>query len=501
VLRCLLCVSSVAVVAVLSACGATAGSGPGPDPAAAVPRGVDLYVEVTLRPDGETRDDALAAAGKVLDTRDPEARIRSLVAQAGASADPPIDYAKEIEPWLGDRAGLWVAAGAGTPGVAAVIAVRDADRARRSMEAIVARSHASQKPWVMAEGDYLLLGTQAEVNRGFGAIDGDALAGDERYTRTLETLDPDRIAHYYVDVRGLMEAAMAEEPDAASPLGPVAPKLLAAFAEPQAGSFSADGDRLVLESVAPGGGLAGALTRLGGGTPAELTKGLPGDGWAAFGIADAGRTARAVFEAMAGAFGGAAVTSQLRRETGIDLEQDLFAWLGDAAAFARGDSEATLDGGLVLEAEDAERSATAFGKALGLLRIHGGIDPRPVRVEGADAAFAARLPDAPKPMVLARDADRVVMAYGEPAAAAALSGDAPLEDSGAYAAAADALDGMQPAGLLWMPGMMRIADALAPPGDQDYVKARPYLDAFGALASGSQTEDGQVRSRLAAGLR
>jgi hypothetical protein len=501
VLRRLLCLPCLAVVAVLSACGGSAGSGPGPDPAKAVPRGADLYLEVTLRPDGQTRDDALAAAGKVLDTGDPAARIRSLVQQAGAAADPPIDYAKEIEPWLGDRAGLWMTAGAGAPGVAAAIAVRDAEQARRSMEAIVARSDARDKPWVEAKGDYLLLGTHAEVDRGLRALDGDALADDERYTKALERLDPDRLAHYYMDARGLMDAAMAQKPDAASPFDLVGPKLLAAFAEPRAGSFSADGDRLVLESVAPGGGLAGALTRLGGGSPAALTKALPGDAWAAFGIADAGRTARAVFEAIAGAFGGAAVTSQLRSATGIDLEQDLFAWLGDAAVFARGDREAALDGGVVLEAEDTERAATAFGKALGLLRTRGGLDPRPVRVAGADTAFAARLPDAPKPLVLARDADRVVVAYGEPAAAAALSGDARLEDSEAYAGAKAALDGMDPAGLLWMPAVVRLADALAPRDDADYVKARPYLEAVAAFATGSQTEDGRIRSRVAAGLR
>jgi hypothetical protein len=46
---------------VLSACGAS-GSGNGADPAAAVPRGVPFYLEVTVRPEGVTREDALAAA-------------------------------------------------------------------------------------------------------------------------------------------------------------------------------------------------------------------------------------------------------------------------------------------------------------------------------------------------------------------------------------------------------------------------------------------------------
>ena len=49
----------------VAGCGSGAASG-GEDPASAVPANAAIYVDATVRPDGEVRDDALAPAGKVL---------------------------------------------------------------------------------------------------------------------------------------------------------------------------------------------------------------------------------------------------------------------------------------------------------------------------------------------------------------------------------------------------------------------------------------------------
>ena len=38
-----------------------------------------------------------------------------------------------------------------------------------------------------------------------------------------------------------------------------------------------------------------------------------------------------------GAFGGAALTAQLESQTGINLERDIFSWIGDIAVYAHGD--------------------------------------------------------------------------------------------------------------------------------------------------------------------
>lgn len=500
------------------ACGGS-GSGAAADPAAAVPRGVPFYVEVTLRPEGDARDGALAAASKLLRTDDPEGRIRELLQQAGADDEHghTVDFAKEIEPWLGDRAGLWLALpakGAQDPGVGLAVAVTDPEAARGSIEAIARRDgkltsrSAAGRDYVVAEDgtaiavadDYALVATEGELRRAFAALDGDGLAGDERYAKAIDPLEADRLAHYYLDLKPLVEAGLAAAPEAATQLGPLKPFLASRLAQAQAGSFTADGERLLLEDVAPEeGGLAQGIPALSG-TPAPLLKELPADAWAALGLARAGQSLRTVFDEAAGALGGAALSAQVRSELGIDLEQDVFAWMGDVAVFARGAATAEVEGALVIEVTDEARAAAAFGKVVGLLRTRGGLDPQPAKVDGADTAFSIELPGVPRPLLLARGNGRVVAGYGAEAAAAGLGSGTKLGDAPAYRDARDALDGFDPSLLVSLPAVLGLVDATGRP-DPGYAEAKPYLDALGVLAAGTHADGGRIRSRVGTGLR
>jgi hypothetical protein len=529
-LRRLILLLALPAAALSSAC-SSSGSGAGSDPASAVPAGVPFYVEVTLRPEGDARDGALAAAGKVLRTDDPAGRIRELLQEAGRSGEDEVDFAKEIEPWLGDRAGMWVAQpplpcdageGAGVDAgegagvdAGAVVAVRDAEAARTSLHAILARQ-GEQLTTKTADGreyevgkdgmalavtdDFAVVASsEAGIRRGLAALDGEGLASEDRYAKAVGTLPENRLAHYFVDVKALVEKAMAADPGVGTQLGPLQGLLTAQMA-PQAGSFSADGDRLVLESVTDaGGGLAAKLGSLGIGEASPLLTALP-DAWGALAVPKAGASLRAVLGELAGALGGTAIAGQLRGEYGIDLEQDVFSWMGDAGLFVRGAEADAVDGALVIEATDEAKAAAAFGKAVGLLRVRAGLDPRPVEVSGADGAFAVRLPDAPQPAVLARGGGRVVVAYGAAAAESALGGGRRVGDSAAYGDARKALDGYEPAGFVSVPAILALVDS-AGAGDAEYRKAKPYLEAFSAFAAGSRTEGDTTRSRAAAGLR
>ena len=85
-----------------------------------------------------------------------------------------------------------------------------------------------------------------------------------------------------------------------------------------------------------------------------------------------------------------------------------------------------VDGGAVIQITDKAKATSAFGKLIGLLRTQGGTDARPVKIDGAEAAFEIRRPGAPKPIVVARGSDKAVITYGAEAAKAALSPDAKL---------------------------------------------------------------------------
>src|SRR6185503_14087636 len=71
----------ICAVAALTAagCGESAGAGGDADPAALVPASAPIYAEAAVQPTGERREDALAAAGKLLRTGDPAGKLRQLI--------------------------------------------------------------------------------------------------------------------------------------------------------------------------------------------------------------------------------------------------------------------------------------------------------------------------------------------------------------------------------------------------------------------------------------
>jgi hypothetical protein len=516
----LLSLALVAAVSI-SACGSGGTGSGGTDPAAAVPQGVALYAEVVLRPEGSVREDALAAAGKVLRTSDPAARIRRLIQDGLTSDGTKVDFAKDVEPWLGDRAGVWFTMPAregAEPGGAAVVAVRDADEARAKIDELAARngekltprssgSHdyevSSDGTAVAVEDDYAFLGTEGEVKRGLATLDGDGLAKEARYASAIEPLESERLAHYFLDLKTLFDAALRADPSAASQLGPFRGAVTTLMAGgPQVGSFSADGDRLTVETVSKGGGLAGQLGALWGVSASPLLRELPGDAFGAAAVPKLGPALRTLYGGIGGLIGSAAAAQQLREQYGIDLEQDVFSWIGDTGLFVRGASVDAVDGALVVQATDQARATTAFGKLVGLARTRGGLDPQPVRVDGADAAFSMALPDVPEPLVLARGHGRVVAGYGTRAAADGLSASSKLGDADAMGLAEDALDGkVEPAMLVAVAPVLALAESAGANDDPDYQKAKPYLQAFDVVATGGKREGDLMRSRMAAGLR
>jgi Protein of unknown function (DUF3352) len=503
----------------VSACGGSSGKA-GADPASAVPSGTSIYVEGVLRPEGDQRDDVLDAARKLLRTGDPERRIHELVDQGLKKSDGgPLSYGRDIEPWLGQRAGVWATGlQRAQPGYVVLVATKDAEKAQRSIDdglkrtgkRVTERSFGDVDYQVDSDGvaagivgDFFAVGTEAEFKRTITALDGRSLAEDKGYRRAIGELSDSRLGHFYLDVGPLVEAALRADPKASGRADQI--RALFPFDKlgPVAGAFLADGDRLALDVVMTGEG-AGVLKSFGlltatGTTP--LLAELPGDAWAAAGSPQVGRSLKGVFDRVAGALGGTVAAQQLRQSTGLDLEQDVFGWMGDAALFVRGSSKADLEGGLVVQSTDEALSTRAFGKFAGLARTQGGQDVQPVRVAGADAAFQVANPDLDKPIVLARGNGRVVLAYGERAAADGLKPAQRLGDADVFAQAKATLGGdYQPAFLVSMPALLAAIEKAGHP-DPGYARAKPYLEALSVIAGGSRSEAKRVRSRVAVGLK
>jgi hypothetical protein len=500
-------------------CGGSTASG-GDDPASAVPANAAFYAEASVRPEGDLRDDALAAAGKVLRTQDPQAEIDELVAKAFAgSEDPKLDYEKDVAPWLGEKVAIWGAANASSEEDfrgSVIATVTDEDEAQAAIDRAIEGSDETFSERSYKDVDYrastdgaaglvegfAVFGTEPEVKKTIDAVKGDGLDAHDRFQKAMDGLEDDRLGSFYVDVRSLLDTALRQDPEAAAQLEQA--KRLIAFDKigPVAGAFMADGDRLAMDATAevPEGAFPAGLGALAGGGSTPLLGELPGDSWIAFGMPEFGPALQGIYQQVAGALGGAAIENQLRQELGLDLQQDVFSWIGDVALFARGTTEDTIEGGLVIEVTDPARARTAFGKLVGLAQSRGGTSAKPIEIPGAETAFEAAAPGAPKPVVAARSADRVVIALGRQAATDALGGGERLADSDTYGAAKSVLGDVEPGFLLSMPAVLELVRSSGE-ADADFEQAEPYLEAFGVVAGGSSRDGDTARSRTAAELR
>jgi Protein of unknown function (DUF3352) len=517
-IRLLLLPCLLLIAAALAACGGGGGAADA-DPATAVPAGTALYFEGVVRPEGDQREDVLDAAGKVLRTDDPEAKVRELIDKAFKESDNSnTDYKKDIEPWLGEKAAVWVTGvDRGKPGYVALLAAKDTEKAQEAIDKGIkedggkVRSESYEGVDYQVDedgvaggivGDFFVAGTEPEFKRTIKAEKGDSLAEDKRFTGTVDELDEDRVGLFYIDLKPFFEQALKADPDAAAQLQQFRSVFPIDKLDPLAGALLADGDRIAFDTLMRGPGVTAlrAFTPFLGAGETPLVKELPGDAWVAYGLPNVGPGLKNLFTKLAGAFGGAAATQQLQQQYGINLDRDVFSWIGDIGLWLRGSSQADFEGGLVIEATNADNMRSAFGKLVGLIQSQGGQQVRPVKVDGAAAAFAVDQTDLGKPVIIARSDERVVVSVGEQATADALSPAQKLGDSELYKQGKEALDGFEPTLLVSMPDVIKAVDASGE-ADPDWAKAKPYLEAFTVIASGGSVEDDELKSRVAAGLK
>ena len=96
-----------AAVAVLAGCGSSSSPGTSASPATVTPASTPLYLEAVVRPEGTLKADATTAASTLTGRPKPfEGLLRLL---AGPTGKTP-NYSKEVEPWLGPHAGVFLSA-------------------------------------------------------------------------------------------------------------------------------------------------------------------------------------------------------------------------------------------------------------------------------------------------------------------------------------------------------------------------------------------------------
>lgn len=512
----------------LAACGSDSSGGGGPDPATAAPAKAPVYVEVTVRPEGDLKDNTLDIAGKLLSSDDPEAELKKLLQDSGSRSDTAdIDYDEDLKPWLGQRAGFFITELKDSDAQGSlVLQTTDADKAKEILDreirepakaggpapkvteaeyngATIAVSDTDNAQAVV--DDFALVGTEGGVKAAIDTLksDGGALADADQYKKATEALgdEDETLGSLYVDIKAVVDQGVASgelEKDEATAVRQL---FSATGFESISAGLSVQEDALRVDIASPVSKKQPDL-----GNPSEAVAALPGDSWLALGIGDVQKVVEyqldqlSTITSLAGQGDVNTIIEQLNRELKINIREDLLSWMGEGAIFVRGTNLADIGGALVVQTKDAAKAKEAIPTIQRLVRLFGqgeGVRVRPLSASGVDAGFTVLTEQAPLPINVALAGDKFIVAVTDTALQAAIKPDGTLGDNADFKAAADALgDGIKPALYLGFKPIVTLAEGFGVQDDANYKQVKPTLDALRALAAGGNSDDDVNRQRL-----
>jgi Protein of unknown function (DUF3352) len=461
-----------------------------------------LYGEVTLSPEGDQKEAVDTIVSKFPGEGSAGDRIQELVDKALKESGSRISYRDDIEPWLGDEAAFFVT-GKNMDQNALLVAADDEDQARAALEKS-AKGKVTLKTYkdveyLMDEADetntgavfdgFLVIGTEGGVK---AAIDtskgGSTLSDSDDYTGAIDDLSDDRLGVLFVNSPQLLK-------DNTNAAAGIPENFKKVFEEPSVVTVDADNDGVAFEGSLPQD-TAGTLPFLGQGS--ELIKDLPADSWLAMAQPDFDKTLDFFIESAAGFAGGRdALERQFKAATGLDLQKDVLDWMGDFGVFVRGTRVATVEGALIIETSD-EAASGRFIDRLRRLAVTQADNPGdrvvPLSAPGGGEGFTLVSRSIPRPIHLFQRDGRVVLAFGNRAAADAVDSGEPLGDSEGYSQAADSLGDYDVSFYLAVAPLLQLVDSTSTAADANWQEAKPYLEPLSALVGGTSGDEGDLKS-------
>jgi len=488
------------VAGAISGCGSSNNPGASADPAGVVPATAPIYAGADVRPEGAEKSGALAAGSSLTHERDPYLRLLAALQTPGS---PPLDFSRDVAPWLGRRAGVFLSslssAGAllplleqgllgssaaggsfpfGTSGAqgAIVLDTTDSGKAHSFLTAQAAHAGAQASSYrgvsyeVTSGGvalglvhSFAVIGSESGMHSVIDTeLGGPALAAASGYAKLLAAAPPEALAHLYMNPAGA--TAEAAGPQGASGLlgllGGAREANVSLLAK--TGSLKLYADALTAAGTTTPGGLLSA-----GAEGARALGELPGNSWLALGLGHVGSTLgedvlglRELATLLTGASGasagasagGLSVTGLIEGlltplaalgANSAEAHQAFASWMGSGGVYASGSGLLELKAAVVIESKNPTLSRAAVAKLAALLR-RGGNSTQTVSIPGTDAAFSAHVKGLPVLLYVAdgRDAagqQKFVLGLGEASVTEALSPSTTLASSAARSAAAATL--------------------------------------------------------------
>ncbi|HEX7610067.1 MAG TPA: DUF3352 domain-containing protein, partial [Solirubrobacteraceae bacterium] len=490
----------VAAALALAACGSSKSSGTSADPAGAVPASAPVYAGADVRPEGTEKTNALAAGHAITGQADPYVRLLAALQAPGA---PPLDFARDVSPWLGPHAGIFLSSvssaaallpllehgllgtgssagglpfGTGHAQGAIVLDTSDLSKATSFVEAQAkqAGAHAASYRGAAYQATaggiafgvvhrFVVIGSESGLHSVVDTtLGGPALAQASSYAKLLAQAPAGALAHVYSDPTAGGEAAA----------GAKASGVLALLAGTRkanislvAGASSLDlyADTITSASTGTPGGLLSASSE-----GAKALGELPGDSWLALGLAHLGqslgsdivglRELASLGTSLGGSAPSAPSTSALSVKSLLEgllaplsvlsansaqARHDFTSWMGSGAVYAAGSGLLELKGAVIIESKNAALSRLAVAKLAA--ELHRAGDPVvPARIPGAEASVGVKVSGLPLLLNIAsgRDASgktKFVLGLGEASVTDALHPSSTLASAPARQTAATAL--------------------------------------------------------------
>jgi hypothetical protein len=512
--RLLLPLVVLVALAGLTGCGSSTPSATGDaDPADWAPAGAPVYIEMSIRPGEPLKSSVDSVASKVSLRKDWRAQ---LIAKINSSSKKGATFEKDIDPWLGNRAGVFFSGPivGRKPLYALIVGVRD----EKKLKDEISSRRLADRPGAHPQTYKGVSFTVAPNGNAIGVVKGSlviasepsiqkiidvskgapSLSSDAAFGKAKSRVAAQRLSLMYFDLKRLLDLAPQGGTNSAQ-LQQLKALPGIANAKPVAVALAATPNSITLDSSverAPG-------TPAATGRRTPLFDTLPADSWVAAGVGGLGEQIKRTLATLAGAGGPGASIAQIeslvRARTGLDLQKDLLGWIGDAAFFVHGTSTSSIGGALVLSSKDpavSTRAVGRIGKAVAQLSHR---PTKTVSVAGAKG-FSAPTKSGRQPLVMVARGDRVVIAYGTSSAQAALQPSGRLGDSGELKGAKSALgSGLDPSLYVSVAPILKLVESAG--GSAKLQQALPYLRAYRYIVAGSKRSGDVSNSRLIVGLR
>ncbi len=496
--------------------GGSGDSSSGSDLANLASPGSLVFGEGQLQPKGELKQNVDSVAKVFTGGEGLGAFVISELESSARQDGESLDFAKEVEPWLGEKGGVAFEHLEGGELSEPLIAIESTNTAAAqafidkrtkqgknpskdvSYEGVDFKVGGPEDNAVGLIGETVVLAqSEKEFKAAIDASKGESLGGEDRFQNAIANASNGSFADIYVDIGGIVDQSengeRADQAKSVLQATGIDPSEATAVASviPQAKQIVVDLSSELNGQKAPAGDAS------------KLLGSLPASSFAALSSAEFSEQLEEAIdnldeEGIPPDLKPGELKSSLE-QAGIDLDK-IAGSLDEAAVFAEGNSRSSLSGALVVTTKSSEAAdaIASLGTLLRSARV-----PGVTAVGGKASGFSITSSElGGKPIVVVAKDDRIAIGYGLAPALAVLNGGsgATLSSTPGYKSAVSALGQTPISAYVDGPAALQLAEALVPRSKTDFWEAVPYLKKVSYIGIGRGSDDEVATAKLIAGV-